>query len=105
MPHHDPEQLVVRRASAADARAIAELWLRSFDAALPTVTRAHSDDEVRQWIRDVVVAAMPTWVATVGAQVVGMMVLHDGELEQLYLDPAWRGRGIGDLLLVTARQH
>jgi hypothetical protein len=39
--------LVMRPAGPGDAAVIADVWLRSFDAALPTVRRAHCDDEVR----------------------------------------------------------
>jgi GNAT superfamily N-acetyltransferase len=34
-----------------------------------------------------------------------MMVLDDGELDQLYLDPPWRGNGIGDRLVELAKQR
>jgi len=97
--------VVVRRASEADAEAVAEVWLRSFDAALPTVRRAHSDDEVRAWFRNAVVPYKQTWVAVAGTEVVGLLVLSDGWVDQLYLDPAWRGRGIGDRLVATAKQR
>jgi len=46
-------------------------------------------------LRDVVVPKHETWVATVDNSVVGMMVLGDGELDQLYVDPSWQGCGIG----------
>ena len=97
--------MVVRRASEADSEAVAEVWLRSFDAALPTVRRAHSDDEVRAWFRNAVVPYKQTWVAVAGTEVVGLLVLSDGWVDQLYLDPAWRGRGIGDRLIATAKQR
>ena len=32
------------------------------------------------------------------------MVLHDGELSQLYLDPDWRGRGLGDRFVALAKE-
>ena len=38
--------VVIRRATAADASATADVYLRSFAAALPTVVRPRSDDEV-----------------------------------------------------------
>ena len=101
----DAAGVIVRRASEADAEAVAEVWLRSFDAALPTVRRAHSDDEVRAWFRNAVVPYKQTWVAVAGTEVVGLLVLSDGWVDQLYLDPAWRGRGIGDRLVATAKQR
>lgn len=107
--NHDPlgaDALVVRRATGRDASAVAGVWLRSFAAALPGVRRAHTDRQVAEWIRETVVPHRETWVAAVRGEVVGMMVLGGGgELEQLYLDPAWRGRGIGDRLVGLAKRR
>jgi GNAT superfamily N-acetyltransferase len=97
--------VVIRRATAADASATAEVYLRSFTAALPTVTRPRSDDEVHAYIRDVVVPSRETWVAVAEEQVVGLMVLADDLLSQLYLDPDWRGRGIGDRFVALAKER
>jgi GNAT superfamily N-acetyltransferase len=97
--------VVIRRATAADASATADVYLRSFAAALPTVVRPRSDDEVRAYIRDVVVPARETWVADAEGRVVGLMVLAEGLLSQLYLDPDWRGRGIGDRFVALAKER
>ncbi len=97
--------VALRPAVPSDAAAVAEVWLRSFDAALPTVRRAHSDDEVRGWVRDVLLPAHDVWVAEADGAVVGVLALSEGWLEQLYLDPAWRGRGIGDRMVGLAKQR
>jgi GNAT superfamily N-acetyltransferase len=97
-------EVVLRRATSGDAAAVADVWLRSFTAALPDVGRAHTDDEVREWFRDVVVPERETWVADADGAVVGLMVLGPGEIEQLYLDPDWRGRGLGDRLIAVAKE-
>ncbi len=99
------DPVVLRPASPADAAAIADVWLTSFGAALPTVRRAHTDDEVRGWIRDVLVPGHDTWVAEVEGAVVGVLALSEGWLDQLYLAPGWRGRGIGDRLVALAKQR
>jgi GNAT superfamily N-acetyltransferase len=96
---------VLRPAGSSDAAAIADVWLRSFDAALPTVRRAHADDEVRGWIRDVLVPLHDSWVAEADGAVVGVLALSPGWLDQLYLDPAWRGRGIGDRFVALAQRR
>ncbi|MER7740364.1 GNAT family N-acetyltransferase [Streptomyces sp. NPDC096538] len=99
------DDVVLRRADRADALGAADVWLRSFAAALPWVRRAHDDDEVRAWFSHVVVPRHETWVAVVDSGVVGVLVLEAGELEQLYLDPSWRGRGLGDRFMTLAKQR
>ena len=103
----DAAAVEVRRACAADAETMADVWLRSRRAALPRVRQVHSDGEVRTWIREVVVPHEESWVAVGGAGrlVVGMLVLEGDWVDQLYLDPDWRGRGIGDRLLGLAKQR
>lgn len=101
----DSAELVIRRAVDSDAAGMADAWLRSFRAALPTVRLAHGDDEVRDWFSFVVVPQYETWVAAAGRSVVGLLVLDGGELEQLYLDPSWWGKGLGDRLVALAKQQ
>ncbi|MEU3524516.1 GNAT family N-acetyltransferase [Streptomyces sp. NPDC038707] len=106
MPEPAADPVVLRRAVPADARAVADVYLRSFDAALPTVVRPRTDDEVRDYIREVVVPARETWVAeAAGVGVVGLMVLDGEALDQLYLAPEWRGRGIGDRFVALAKER
>ncbi|WP_046729644.1 GNAT family N-acetyltransferase [Streptomyces humi] len=97
--------VVLRRAGGPDAGAVADVWLRSYGAALPTVVRAHSDDEVRAYFRVVVVPERETWLAEADGRVVGVMVLAEDVLSQLYLDPAWRGRGVGDRFVALAKER
>ncbi|MEU1267569.1 GNAT family N-acetyltransferase [Streptomyces sp. NPDC005799] len=99
--------VVLRRAAAPDARAAADVWLSSFAAALPTVVSPRSADEVRGHFRDVVVPFRETWVADAGGGhgIVGVMVLADVELSQLYLAPDWRGHGLGDRFVSLAKER
>ncbi len=100
-----PPVLLLRPAGSSDAAAVADVWLRSFGAALPTVRRPHSDDEVRGWVRDVLLLLHDAWVAEADGAVVGVLALSPGWLDQLYLDPAWRGRGIGDRFVELAKRR
>ena len=99
------DRIILRRAVPADAPAIADVWLASFRAGLPTVRLVHSDDEVRDWIASTVVPAEETWVAEVGGEIVGMMALGADELDHLYLRPDWRGGGLGDRLVALAKER
>ncbi|ASY33322.1 MULTISPECIES: GNAT family N-acetyltransferase [unclassified Streptomyces] len=102
----DEDVIVLRRAGKSDARGAADVWLRSFAAALPGVRRAHSDDEVREWFTYVVVPGMETWVAeTGGGDLVGVLALSDDELEQLYLSPEARGQGLGERFVALAKER
>jgi ribosomal protein S18 acetylase RimI-like enzyme len=96
--------IVIRRAGAADAAAIAEIWLRSFGATYD-FPPAHTDDEVRGWVRDDLVPTTETWVAVdeASARIVGFMALDGDDLAQLYLDPGWIRRGIGSRLVSLAK--
>ena len=98
-------ELLIRAAEATDAAAVAELYLRSFDAALPSVRRAHSDDEVRGWVRQVLVPGGGVLVAEVDTIVVGFLALSSGWIEQLYVDPEWQRRGIGTKLVSLAKRQ
>ena len=115
--------VTIRRATGPDARPAADVWLRSFAAALPTVVSPRSADDVRDYFRDVVVPLREIWVADAGGGdeggggdgggggggggggIVGLMVVNGDLLSQLYLDPDWRGRGLGDRFVGLAKER
>ncbi|MGW5402702.1 N-acetyltransferase family protein [Streptomyces sp. NPDC003952] len=84
---------------------MADTWLRSFRIALPTVRLAHGDDEVRDWFAFVVVPRYEAWIAEADGVVAGLLVLEGEELEQLYLEPSWWGKGLGDRFVELAKQR
>lgn len=105
-----PGAPVVRAARGSDAAECATVYLRSREFALPEVPCVHEPAEVRRWMADEVIGHADVTVADVDAVVVGLMVLGPGRagagwIEQLYLDPAWMGRGLGRRLLEVAQQR
>lgn len=103
----DPEAPLVRRATSADADAIAHVHMASRAATMPYLPpqkRGHA--EVAAWVRDLVLPRCPTtWVAVHGERIDGYAVLDGDLLDHLYLRPDARRQGIGTLLLAEARRH
>ena len=95
-----------RLAGASDAAAIADVYLRARHAAVPAIPPlVHNDDEVRDWMATVVIPAGNTWVIEIDGVVVAMLVLEGGEIDQLYVDSASTGNGLGSDLVDHAKRH
>jgi GNAT superfamily N-acetyltransferase len=108
----------IRRATVEDATEVADLYWRARQAAVPAIPPpAHPRGDVTRWIRDVVLPAQRTWIATRAADadasdtaaegsVVGVLVVEDPDwIDQLYVDPEQQHRGIGSELLALALEQ
>jgi GNAT superfamily N-acetyltransferase len=98
-----------RAATAADAPSVAEVYLASRKRFLPFAPLAHSDDDVRGWVTDMLIPSGRVTVAVDGERIVGLMALSRadgfGWVDQLYLDPASVAHGIGTALLERAKRE
>lgn len=95
---------LLRRATDADHDGIGDVWLASWRATFD-FPPGHPDDDVRGWLSEHLVPEHETWVAMVEGVVVGLMALSDTMIEQLYLAPAWIGRGQGRRFVELAKQR
>ena len=86
----------VEKGPGADADIAAEVYLRARHRAIPEIPPlVHSDEEVRHWMHRVL-DNQEVWLAFADHGVLlGLMVLDGHWVEQLYIDPAWTGRGLG----------
>jgi GNAT superfamily N-acetyltransferase len=95
----------LRRATDADADAAADVFISSRRDALPTVTFPYSDESVRGYVRDIFIAKTEAWLATDDDQVLAVMSLKPGWVEQLYVATNRQGEGIGRRLLDLAKER
>lgn len=108
----DGPPILLRRAEPDDATAMGDIFLAAFRATYD-FPLAHTDEQVRAWVRDELLATRETWLAVApdgddegsGGIVVGLMSLSDDELDQLYLRPGWWRRGIGSRLVALAKER
>ncbi len=96
----------LRKATLADARRVAEIILASRKAFLAFAPSPHTDEEVRAWVRDVLLLSEAVTVAVVEHRTVGVLAVKRAEgaswVTQLYLHPSYVAQGIGSTLLAQA---
>jgi GNAT superfamily N-acetyltransferase len=101
--------LDLRKAGVDDAEAVADVYLRSRKELVACAPLVHSDAAVREWVRRHLLPSGHTTIAVVGDHVVGFVAvsrnIECSWIDQLYLLPAWVGRGIGTSLLELARHE
>ena len=106
MPSEGAGVVAFRTATVEDAGAVAEVYLRSRKELVACAPLAHSDDDVRDWIRRRLIPTGRTTVAVAGDSVIGMLAVSSGTdgswIDQLYLLPEWVDRGVGRRLLEVA---
>ena len=98
-------RLVLRRGTDNDVDAVAELYVRARKAAAPAIPMmVHTSEETRSWIARRVVLLTELWLAETDGALAGMLVLDDAWVDQLYVEPALTGRGIGGELIALAKR-
>lgn len=97
---------VLRAATFEDAPSVAEVILSSRKTFLPYAPLAHTDAEVRQWVRGVLLPSGGVTVACVAGAVVGVLAVaresNVSWINQMYIAPSHTELGIGSRLLAHA---
>ena len=99
----DAECVLVEAATESDAAEITALYLSSRLEALPFVQTVHTDSEVLDWMRNVLLKRGETVVARRCGTIVGFAALVGDALDQLYVLPGHYRCGIGRKLLDRAK--
>lgn len=97
---------LLRAAADADALAVAQVLIESRRVLMPFAPSAHTDDDVRDWVRRVLIPGGGVTLAQQGERVVGVLAVSTvagvGWIDQLYVLPTEVARGIGRCLLAHA---
>lgn len=105
VPSQTPLSLRIVRATAADADHLTSI------AVAAKRSWGYPDAWLEQWkplltITSGYLSSQPTFVARVGTEAVGFYALADGgvewELDHLWVQPGWMGRGVGRALFAHA---
>lgn len=90
------------RLSTADGEQVARLVRRSRGQAMPWLPVLHTPAEDRAFFTGEL-ARSGGWGVRRGGDLLGVALVADGWLTQLYVAPEWQGRGIGSALLAAVR--
>ena len=96
--------MLVRLAREHEVDTIADVFIPSFGG-LTFLPRLHTDEETRNWIREVVLPGHELWVAEVDDRVVGFAALTEDLLGHMYVHPDQQGRGIGTALFEVVKRE
>jgi ribosomal protein S18 acetylase RimI-like enzyme len=96
-----------RPATQSDAKAVAQVYLRSRREFVSFAPIVHSDEAIYQWVRDILIPISQVTVVEQDDKIIGMMVLstdrETGWIDQLYLHPDVVSCGIGTQLIERAK--
>ncbi|ALN85182.1 acetyltransferase family protein [Lysobacter capsici] len=96
--------MCIRARVRADNPVLLDLWHRSVRATHDFL----NEDDIAQLlpqVRDLYLDAVDVWVyEDTDGRLLGFIGLSGAQVEMLFLDPRWRGQGIGTRLLDHARE-
>jgi ribosomal protein S18 acetylase RimI-like enzyme len=94
----------LRKATADDAPALADIHVRARRECMSYLPEIHSPEDVLEWIRGIIPQHDEVWLAEDEGRVVGFFMLSDGVLYHLYVYPELHGQGVGSLLFERVKE-
>ena len=99
----------LRPAQASDATAIVEILVSTRKAFMAYAPLAHSCDAMLEWVSTHLISSGGVTVAEQAGELVGVLATSSTEgvswIDQLYVQPALVGQGVGTLLLNHAHRQ
>ncbi len=99
-------QPIIRLYKAEDFDAITTLWFEAEKVAMPKLMERmnHSLEDAREYFLKAVVAEDQVWVYEQDGAPLGFLAIQGEFIDRLYVHPAYHRQGIGQALLMKARQ-
>jgi ribosomal protein S18 acetylase RimI-like enzyme len=96
----------IRRMQPHELEEIVRVWRRSRDDVQPWLEARmrYTPADDLAFFRDVIARECQVWIAAEAGAVLGLIALHDGFIEQLYVDPRTQRSGVGRALLEKAAE-
>lgn len=101
-----PMQPIIRLYKPEDFDDVTRLWFEAEKVAMPKLMErmGHTLEDAREYFTRVVVAENQIWVYERDGVPLGFLAIQGDFIDRLYVDPAWHRQGIGQVLLMKARQ-
>ncbi|MDO8753998.1 MAG: GNAT family N-acetyltransferase, partial [Anaerolineales bacterium] len=99
-------QSIIRLYKPEDFEAITRLWFEAETAAMPKLMArmGHKLEDAREYFLRAVVAEDQIWVYERDGAALGFLAIQGEFIDRLYVDPAYHRQGIGQALLMKARE-
>lgn len=92
----------IRALRPQDCDAAADVIYAAASQAYDFMVWSHTRDSVRHWFGKTAADWTAVWLTVQDGRVVGVLCLKDDFIDQLFVDPAHQGQGLGSNLLMTA---
>lgn len=97
----------LRKATLADAKDIAKVYLDSRKELVSFAPLIHTDESIYEWVREELLPNEQVFVAENNGAIIGMMSFTKdagiGRIRQLYIAPSIVGHGVGSLMPELAK--
>ena len=99
-------QPIIRLYKPEDFDNITRLWFEAETVAMPKLMErmGHTLEDAREYFSRVVVTENQIWVYERDGVPLGFLAIQGDFIDRLYVDPAYHRQGIGQALLMKARQ-
>ena len=99
-------QPIIRLYKPEDFDDITRLWFEAEKVAMPKLMErmGHTLEDAREYFSRVVVTENQIWVYERDGVPLGFLAIQGDFIDRLYVDPAYHRQGIGQALLMKARQ-